>query len=341
MDSANAPDGSTERRALAVLVALGAALLVLCPVMLYCVVIGDDCEDFGWLGLAQGAVYALAVWLVLRHAWRARAAALLVIMVVAVVARVIALPTPPTLSSDIYRYVWDGRVQAAGINPYRYIPNDEHLAPLRDAAIYPNINRLSYAPTIYPPVAQMIFLGVARLGETLGAMKLAMLGFDIVTMLAIMAILQREGRPPQRVLIYAWHPLPIWEFAGSGHVDAAAIALMCVAMYLTLSNRRIVAGIALALSALVKPFALVIAPALWRRWDWRMPVAFVATAAACYLPYVGAGWKVLGFAEGYGAEEGYKDGWGFFPVAFMRALRLPALGGRLISCSSTGCAWAR
>ena len=75
MDSANAPDGSTERRALAVLVALGAALLVLCPVMLYCVVIGDDCEDFGWLGLAQGAVYALAVWLVLRHAWRARAAA--------------------------------------------------------------------------------------------------------------------------------------------------------------------------------------------------------------------------------------------------------------------------
>ena len=72
---------------------------------------------------------------------------------------------PPFLSTDIFRYVWDGQVQAAGINPYRYVPAAPELAPLRDAMVYPNINRADYAPTIYPPAAQMFFLAVTRLGE--------------------------------------------------------------------------------------------------------------------------------------------------------------------------------
>ena len=72
----------------------------------------------------------------------------------------------PLLSSDIYRYVWDGRVQAAGINPYRYFPADEALAFLRDGAIFPHINRADTAVTIYPPVTQLFFLIVTRIGES-------------------------------------------------------------------------------------------------------------------------------------------------------------------------------
>jgi alpha-1,6-mannosyltransferase len=320
-------DAGNERRTLGIVIALGGALLLLCPVMLNCLFREDDGEYFGWLGFAQGAVYALGVILVLRR--RFGRPELLVVCAVAILARLIALPAPPTLSTDIYRYVWDGRVQAAGINPYRHVPGDQQLAALRDQAIYPHINRADYAPTIYPPVAQIIFLAVTRLSETLTAMKLAMFGFDVITVLAILAILRREGRPPERVLIYAWHPLPIWEFSGAGHVDAAAIALMCLGALFALGDRRLLAGAALALSALVKPFALVLAPALWRRWDWRMPVAFAVTAALCYLPYLGAGWKVLGFLGGYGDEEGYQAGWGFFPVALLEALGLPAPGGTI------------
>jgi alpha-1,6-mannosyltransferase len=327
METATALDASNHPRVLAALAGLGAGLLFLSAAMLHCLILDpfDECDGFGWFAFAQGGVYAVAVWLVLRHAWRRTA--LLVILAVALLARLIALPSPPVMSTDIYRYVWDGRVQAAGINPYRYIPNDERLAGLRDDAIYPNINRLTTAPTIYPPVAQMIFLAVTRVSETLTAMKVAMLCFDMVAMLAIIAFLRREGQAPERVLIYAWHPLPIWEFSAAGHIDAAAIALMCIAFWLTLSNRRLLAGAALALSALVKPFALVISPALWRPWDWRMPVAFVATAVACYLPYLGVGAKVLGYAGGYGDEEGYRDGRGFFLVRLLRH-RLHAGGGR-------------
>ena len=82
-----------------------------------------------------------------------------IVLLIALAVRLIALIAPPFLSTDIYRYVWDGLVQGAGINPFRYIPADSHLAFLRDANIYPNINRRDYAHTIYPPGSQLIFLG--------------------------------------------------------------------------------------------------------------------------------------------------------------------------------------
>jgi len=217
-------------------------------------------------------------------------------------------------------------VQAAGINPYRYVPADERLAALRDDAIYPNINRADYAPTVYPPVAEMIFLAVTRLSETFTAMRLVMIGFEVVTVLALLALLRHDGRPPERVLIYAWHPLPIWEFAGAGHVDAAAIAFMTLAM-LAARERRALAGLALAAGALTKPFVLLVAPALWRRWDWRLPAALIAAGIVFYLPYLGAGSGVLGYLGGYGEEQGYEDGSGFFLVALLDALDLPAPGG--------------
>ena len=85
----------------------------------------------------------------------------------AAILRIIALATPPNfLSTDVYRYVWDGRVQGAGINPYLYIPSEPEVASLRDDAIYPHINRLYTAPTIYPPFAQMVFFAVTRFAES-------------------------------------------------------------------------------------------------------------------------------------------------------------------------------
>jgi alpha-1,6-mannosyltransferase len=317
-------DRASEGRPLHALIVTGAAMLALCVAMLRLMIVGDR-ESFVIAALAQGAVYAAGVWLVVRRAYRR--GPLYVIVGVALLARVIALPSPPTLSDDVYRYVWDGRVQAAGINPYRYVPADEHLAALRDNEIYPNINRKDYAPTIYPPVAQMIFLVVSRVSETLTAMKVAMLGFDMLAIVTILVLLRQDGAPLERVLVYAWHPLPIWEFAGTGHVDAAPIALMCLAMLASARDRRGIAGALLALGSLIKPFPLAIAPALWRPWDFRMPAAFIAVAVACYVPYLGAGWQVLGFLGGYNSEEHYLGGDGFFLVSLLRGFGFSSLSG--------------
>ncbi len=121
------------------------------------------------------------------------------ILGLAVAMRAALLPAPPFLSSDIYRYVWDGQVQAAGINPYRYIPADPALEPLRDPAIYPLINRKDYAHTIYPPAAQAVFAAVGQVSRSVTGMKLAMLGFEALGVL-------RCSHPTQRRPAAGAHP---------------------------------------------------------------------------------------------------------------------------------------
>ena len=223
----------------------------------------------------------------------------------------IALLVPPTLTTDAFRYVWDGRVQAAGINPYRYIPSAPELSHLRDAMIYPKINRADYAPTIYPPTAQMFFLLVTRLGESVLVMKLALLACEGVTIAATLAILARLDLPRSRIAALVWHPLQVWEIAGSGHIDALMCALFMAAVIVYLGGRTLAAGVLATMAALVKPTALLALPVFWRPWRIWLPLLFLATIALLYAPYLAVGWKVLGFLPAYVAEEGLDKGYGF------------------------------
>jgi hypothetical protein len=272
-------------------------------------------EKFVVVFCLQFAVYGYAAWQLFRGSWRQATQQhhlLVVILLVAAVLRAVALFAPQALSTDVYRYVWDGRVQAAGINPYRFIPADPALSPLRDESIYPNINRADYAHTIYPPTAQLAFLTVERVSDSVIGMKLGMLVFDAVSIACLLALLRRNGLPAARVLLYAWHPLPVWEFAGTGHVDAVAIALLLLAFLAASRRAPVWTGVALAAATLVKFYPAVAAPALYRRWDWRLPAAFAVTLIVLYLPYVSVGPGVFGFLSGYASEEGLRDGSGVF-----------------------------
>jgi len=272
----------------------------------------------------QITIYGFAAWRLLkagpaaapevRSRWASPLAA---ILAVALALRVIALFAPEALSTDAFRYVWDGRVSAAGINPYRYVPADPQLAALRDAAIYPNINRATYAHTIYPPTAQLAFLGIERISDSILGLKLGMLAFDGLCIACLVALLGQRGLPTSRVLLYAWHPLPIWEFAGTGHVDAIAIALTLLTFWFAARRAPVLTGIALAAATLVKYYPIIAAPAVYRRWDWKMPCAFVVTAALLYAPYCSVGLGVLGFMPGYADEEGLRSGQGFFLWALL------------------------
>ncbi len=252
------------------------------------------------------------------HAAGAETSTLAAILVVAVLLRAIALFAPQALSTDIFRYVWDGRVQAAHINPYRFIPADPALAPLRDGSIYPNINRADYAHTIYPPTAQLAFLAIERVSDSVLAMRLGLIGFEAVAVACLVALLRRRGLPTTRVLLYAWHPLPIWEFAGSGHVDAMAIAFLLLAFLAASRRAPLWTGVALAAATLVKYYPVLAAPALYRRWDWRMPAGFAMTLLLLYAPYLGVGTGVFGFASGYATEEGLRDGSGIWILSLLK-----------------------
>jgi len=264
--------------------------------------------DKAFIALAiPASLLTLAATHVAEHSATKRA--LWLILGLGIMLRCYVLLFDPLLSSDIYRYLWDGRVQASGINPYRYFPAHDALAHLRDATIFPRINRADYAVTIYPPVAQFFFLIVTRIGENVNVMRLALLGCETVSVILIMLFLRRMQRPTTRVVAYFWHPLPIWEIANNGHVDALAIALMLLGLWVALAGRTVRGAVAIALGALVKPYVAPVLAAVWRPWDLKMLLAVIATVALCYLPYLSVGWGVFGFlTQGYLTEEGIISG---------------------------------
>ena len=269
-------------------------------------------------------VYFTAVLLVSRRTLPPRA--IWIVLLVSVAIRLPVLFTPPILSSDIYRYIWDGRVQLAGINPYLFVPADPALAKLRDEAIFPHINRADYAHTIYPPTAQLVFAAIAHVAQSVFAEKAVMLGFEAVAIFCALQLLKLARLPPERVLIYAWNPLTVWSFACDGHVDAIGIALLAAALLLRCMKRDGIAGVLFGAAVLVKFLPAVVAPALWRRGaGWRFAAACTVTILALYACYADAGRRILGFLPGYSAEEGINSGSGIWLLAGLRQLvTLPA-----------------
>jgi hypothetical protein len=270
----------------------------------------------------SGALWLLAVAIVQRHRLPPRTVWL--VIGVAVAMRLLTLFAPPMLSSDMYRYVWDGRVQLAGINPYRYLPAADELALLRDDAVYSHINRGNYAHTVYPPVAQAIFALAAMVTPSVFGMKLMIALFDALSMIVLALLLRLIGRDPAQLLIYAWLPLTVWEFAGNAHIDGAAAGLLALALLVAARGNSVWTGVVLAAATLTKFLPAVVLPAFWRPRDWRLPLSLAVTLIICYLPYLSVGWRVLGFVPGYLAEEHIEGGQGIFLLQVLgRFMPLP------------------
>lgn len=281
----------------------------------------------------QSAIYLLAAWIVIRS--RCSRTTLLIAIIFAVLFRLSILFAPPYLSDDIYRYIWDGRVQVAGINPYRYIPAAPELSQLRDDTIYPKINRREYAHTIYPPAAQFVFLLTTRISESVVWMKVTMLLFEMVAIWAIAQLLNLLGRPRQFLLLYAWHPLVIWEFAGSGHVDAIAMCFIALAFLAWQKKSDLGAGFMLACATLTKLFPLVLLPSLLKQGRWKIVPIFAVTIALGYLAYLSVGpTAVLGSVPVYTKEMGVLTGQQFYALSLVRKLfgwELPSLAYMIVA----------
>lgn len=314
--------------------ALGFAIVLAAGITIFAIE-GADPTWFTVCTLLMAAIYSAAVVMVLRRTPHPRD--VVVILGIALVLRTLALAPAPNLSTDAFRYVWDGRIQSAGFNPYLYVPADPRLANLRDDAIYPKINQKETAVTIYPPAAELLFLAADRLAPGIGGIRLVMTLLDATIIAGLLLLLWVIGQPRERVLIYAWHPLPLWEFVTQSHIDVAATAAIVLALLAAVGRRQGIAGAIMAVAVLVKYFPLVLLPAIWRRFDWRLPITFLATALLLYLPYVqDAGSQMLGFLGSHLDNEGYAAGWGFHPVWLLRDVGLgDPSAGRYVTVAST------
>lgn len=188
-----------------------------------------------------------------------------VILLGALVLRAMLLPLPPGLSRDSWRYLWDARVTLHGFSPYVYAPFDKALVPLRDTVLLPN-SRFRNVPTIYPPGAQGGYLlSYLLAGSNLFFLKGIFLIFDMVTCLALVILLGRKGLDQRRVILYAWCPLPIIEFAIEGHVDVITLTFTILAVLAATNTRlrgRVLTGFLIGMATLTKIYPILLLVAL-------------------------------------------------------------------------------
>jgi len=215
------------------------------------------------------------------------------IVVAAVVLRVVSLVHAPPMSTDSYRYLWDGRVTNAGINPYRHPPDAPELRHLRDANWRMSFKEI---PTLYPPGAEILFAGLARIRATdRAAFAWAFLGCDLGTILLLIALLRRTGRAPERVIWYAWSPLAAVETAAGCHVDTVALFFLVLALWLIARRGTPTNGSALSYAAAVlcKGPAVFALPCLAVRGGGRFLAVFLAAGALLTAPFLGAGTRMF------------------------------------------------
>jgi hypothetical protein len=192
----------------------------------------------------------------------------------------------------------------------------------------------------------MVLAAIGYVWSSVTAVKLVMVGFEGVAVWCLLRLLAIAGLPRERVLIYAWNPLPVWAFAGNGHIDAVAIGLLALALLLRVQHRDGWSGVALGLAIATKFLPSVVAPVLWRRRrGWWTALAAVVTLAVVYALYSSAGTRMLGFLSGYGSEEEYDSGAGFWLLAGLsHVMSLPEWAGIVYKAAAAivlaaGAAW--
>ena len=314
----------------------GLLLAALTTVMVITLQQGDDRSAPGRLlgGYAVAwTLFAAAVWTVRKIP--ARAATVLVLAGSAAVA-LAGLTAQPRTSNDMYRYAWDGRVQAAGISPYAHPPAAPELSHLRDDWLFParetckgwglthtgsglcvRINRPT-VPTIYPPVAEGWYLAVHTLSPPDSRHKPLQVGGAVLafgTTLALLRVLRRRGDPqraPARAALWAWCPAVALEAVNNAHIDTLGVLFVVLALGTATAGTRRGALLGTAIAVKLLPVLALPGALSGQRGParvLRVVAAAVTAVALAYLPYVVAsGGDVLGYLPGYLHEEGYEPG---------------------------------
>jgi hypothetical protein len=333
-------------------VAIGLAIVVMAGLVLLVVRPGLNPARIRPLPLiaAAWAAFGVAAWLLRTVPLRA---AVPLILLGGIAIQLAAVSAPPQNSNDLYRYIWDGRVQAAGIDPYEYVPAARQLTGLRNeflwhpgaeycvtraivreqpaadlAAGCTAINRPT-VPTIYPPVAEAYFLGVHYLPDAADSTTPIQATTAAVAILVtglLLFGLRMLGRDLRMAALWSWCPTVALEAGNSAHVDVVAVGIAAAALLVLATartrRRTILGGVLLGLAIATKLIPALTVPAVLRRRWVTVCVAAGSAFVAVYIPHVIAvGAKVIGFLPGYLQQEGYTSGTRFGIIGLF-------LGGR-------------
>jgi alpha-1,6-mannosyltransferase len=198
------------------------------------------------------------------------------IIVFGLLFRLVLIPSSPSTSDDVYRYVWEGKLIVNGFNPFEVAPNDDSLKSLHTKK-YPSLVSFPEMTTIYPTIAQVVFAaGYIISGENDIGIKIIYLFAELMTLIFIVLILRQRKLNPSLVILYSWMPLPIMEFFVNSHIDAIGITFFVMFVYLMLTNKYLIASVPFALGVMTKMYPLIFLPLLIKKLGLIKTTIFVA-----------------------------------------------------------------
>src|SRR3990172_3492530 len=253
-----------------------------------------------WLPFSPAITYAVVfVSTSLVFLWFARALHssepskrfILLAIVISLFVQLSFLNLAPIGSDDVYRYMWDGKTQAFGIDPYRYTPNDASLDTLHSPLLPASVNHPDMK-TVYCPITQWIFYGSYTLSrESIWGYKVILLIAQIATIAGLFVLLKKLRVSPKYVLLFALCPLPILQFGLDAHIDAVGLPILIFGLALYLDGKKMLSYVLFALSISIKPVALLLLPILFLREKGAREKAKVVLAPAIilagqFMPYI-------------------------------------------------------
>lgn len=218
------------------------------------------------------------------------------LVVLAILCRVVLLFSMPTLSDDIYRFLWDGHLIHKGISPLSYLPSDLIATDLSDGyleGLFPLLNSPDYY-TIYPPISQLIYylstIGELTIEHSVLLMKSLLLSFEILTLFFTYKLLRKFELAPKRLLIYALNPLIILEVMGNMHFEGVMICFLMMSIYLLTFKKFFLSGAALACSVGAKLLPLMFLPALllwsYKKGNWKkLMLGLIFALMVLFVPF--------------------------------------------------------
>ena len=226
-------------------------------------------------------------------------------LVLAAVWSIVFLRLPSGPDDDIHRYVWDGRLQRLGYNPYLVVPSDPAVKGLHTPETR-NLNNPDL-PSPYPPGAQLFFRAVTAIHESTFAMKVAFVGCEFAIVFVLLDVLRCTSKGAHLVLVYAWNPLLAIEVAGSGHIDIVGALLLVVSAAALVRRWRATAAVALGLAIAVKFLPVVLLPLYWKRVRIRDAALAAVVVGLLYLPFLDHGRVPIGSLSTYVQSFRFND----------------------------------
>ena len=212
---------------------------------------------------------------------------------------------PATPSDDIFRYLWEGKLQSNWINPYSCVPASSSLEHLRDE-FFSGIGH-KHLTTIYPPLTLIVFALADLISHSFISTKFAFLLFDTLSIFVLIKYLKTMGKDPVNVLIYAWSPLVLISFAARGHCDSLQIFFIILALYFYSVKKNLPSIVSISLAVMSKYVSIIIVPLLILRKSPKYLIILLSIIIFLYLPYISASKLLFSTLFHFGTQYHFND----------------------------------